>query len=750
MDESTGKTEVKEFPPASDLWQIPGIAAAVVTFLVAAYIARSPLEPPPSEPADFEALVMAYEAGEALAAAESARRYLARHPGADNEPLARFIFAASKWDLIKSDPAAITKDLTLCLESFNRALALGIPAEYEARALRAKGDILMRMELPNDALDAYTALADGFPDCHEAVLMMAEALMRTRPPSLDRAEALINAYLETENLDYREIQAAYLALARLATTRGDHAEAARSARRVLDAGPNGEVVAQARLILARALARQGKHAEALEVLSESIGPEAGRFEGALVLERARALWALDRHDEARKVLDDAIFRFPGTQEALGARYLLASVLHDAGKIEAARDAIISLLDDMSAQGSVQSAWFDIDDVARLWFAVGREILQKQGSPAVHEYHAAALALMAEGRLLFFDATLYLREAEQLEQSLPGLPLPKVIETQEQIRRAYSRAGRIFAKVTETSSGDIYRRALFNAGHCFFEAGEYSAALVYLERFVAVGERARDAAEALYEMAVSQAELGDCLRAVGTCARNAAENPKNIYAYRSILLQGDLYRASGGPYLHDAAAVYEGILTDSRFDVESREWRMACFSLGETLYQLGRWEEALLRLEEAISRFPNDPRAQRARYYLGLSLRQAGLASPETKRDFLLRAAETFGEIASDDSLADPARTREAAFLEADCYYDLGSYERAVSLYDRAAQAHVDTPDATRALFQMANCYWHMGREDEAGATYRRALFNLQRQKEPVEPGDEYYRALARWRGGDSA
>ncbi|RPJ54660.1 MAG: hypothetical protein EHM24_31490, partial [Acidobacteria bacterium] len=49
-----------------------------------------------------------------------------------------------------------------------------------------------------------------------------------------------------------------------------------------------------------------------------------------------------------------------------------------------------------------------------------------------------------------------------------------------------------------------------------------------------------------------------------------------------------------------------------------------FALGETLYSLGRQKEAVLKLEEALQRFPSDPQAPRARFCLALALKDAAL------------------------------------------------------------------------------------------------------------------------------
>ncbi|MHC4711926.1 MAG: tetratricopeptide repeat protein [Planctomycetota bacterium] len=735
-------------PPARDLWQIPGIVVAVVIILVAAYIVRHPVTEPSSEEADFEALLMAYKQGDTIASGGSAERFLARYPASSNEPMARFIFADSKWDLIRSDPATTPKDLASCLDSYQRALTGGIPPEQQAAALKARGDILLRMGLPNEALSSYTRLLECFPEETDALLRAAVAHMLVSPPSPTKAGEYIDLYLAREDLTVKEIQKGYLAKARLAAAKGDHARARDNARGVLNAGSDGEVVAEARLILARALSSLGDDAGALGVLRDTEGPAAGRFESSLNLALAIALWKNGMIDEARRAFDDTIFRFPGTAEALGARYELAALLRERGQIEAARDSLFSLLDDMSAQETLRTEYFEIDQVAELWFSVGREILSSQGTTAAQEYHAAALALMSEGHLLFFKGALYLREAEQIEAALPGLPIQKKVEAEVRLRDAYAAAGATFVKVLETSSGSIFREALFEAGHSFYKGGEYTSAVPYLLEFTRLESRDRRVAQALYEASQGLVALGDGEQAIAICARNVANHPFNIYAYRAMVLQADLYGTMGGEGLADAAGLYEGILTDRRFETDSREWRTALFALGRTLYMLERYEEAMLRLEEAIGRFPADPSVEDARYYLAHSFRQAGLRSSDLTVSFLARAAEIFSSIAAGGEKVDPDRAREAAFFEADCYYDVGDYSRAIAYYDRAAEAHVDTPEATRALFQIANCYWHLGSADKAAAMYRRATFNLDRQGGKVFPDGEYYKSIARWRAGD--
>lgn len=740
-------------PPARDLWQIPGIAGAVVIFLLAAYITKHPIVLPSSRKADFKALLMAYDTGNIYTAAESAQRYLARYPSAASNATVLFIFADSRWNLIRANPAAITKDLSICLDSFDKALSVGLPPEKRAKALKAKGDILLRMGRPSDALQAYTQLAQEYPQAKDTFLSVALAYLDTKPPAIERAAEFIDKYLAVEGLSPREIQLGYLAKARLEMAKGHFAAAAQDAQKVIDAGPDGETVAQAHLILCRALMAGGDFKGALKTVKDKAGPGAGRFEAALALARARALWKAGFPDEARKAFDETIFSFPGTPQALGARFFLSSLLFETGHLQAAKDGIIGLLDDMSGQETIKTPYFDIDEVAELWFAVGRSILDAKGYTAAHEFNNAALAhvaLMPQGHFLFFDATLYLREAEQREANLPGLPLLQRPAAEARAKRSYFKAGSMFAKALESAGPRIYKEALYKAGHSFFKAGEYSLAVDYLLQFTKVDYHDSRIPKALYEVSDSFASIGSYSKAISICKQNIEEHPANIYAYRSMLLQGDLYRAMGGGDIDIAAKIYGRILTDTRFGTQSVEWRKAIFALGETLYRMGRYKEALLKLEEAIKRFPNDALVGDARYYLALSYMRAGLASANMHDELLLKGARLFGLLAAEGGLGGKDKAREASFLEADCYYDLGDYKRAVALYDRAAEANVDTPAATRALFQIANCYHHLGQVQKAKTTYKRAMFNLKRQKQEVEPGNDFYESLAQWRGGGQA
>jgi tetratricopeptide (TPR) repeat protein len=720
--------------------------AALVTFFVAAYIARHPLVRPAGIEADFAALKQAYEAGNPVLAAASAEKFIARYPRSTAVAFADFVLAEGKWAAVRANASATIADLSKCLTLYRKAQEGATSPVQEARILGAEGDIMLLLDQPNDAIEAYTALLEKYPSEFRALPDLAVAYSMTNPPNTGKAKDSVAAYLAMERLSPEETQKGYIAKARVELAAKEYDAAAQSARRVVEAKGTGERAGEARLLLAKALFGQGDHAGALASAEAADPASGGRFEGPLNLVSAMCQWRIGSTDAALKAFEDTIFRFPGSTSALSARYELARAFEQSGQVDAARDALRNLVNEMSLRQVLETSEFSLDDVTDLWFAVGRAILSKGDYGAARDFHKAAAALMSHGQFVFFDATLYLREAEQTEAGLPGLPSLQQETAQARVKQLYHEAGVLFSKVLESPSSRLYARALMSAGHAFYLAGDYTLAARYLREFTKEDLKSAFVPQALYEEAQSLASVGNYEAAIALCNRNSQAHPRSIYAYRAMLLQAQLYGEMGGQDLAYAAKGYEDILVDARFLPSSNEWRRAIFALGRTLYELGEYRDSVLKLDEAIHRFPDDPEAIQAQFYLGLASRQLAFSTGEEKADSLARAAEIFSRLASGSSQYSAA----AAFLEADCHYDLGDFQKALGLYDRAVEAHVETPDAARALFQMANCYHKLGRTAEAEATYKRAVFNLTHRRQSPAPGEEFYRSVAQWRSKGEA
>src|SRR6185436_1523717 len=68
--------------------------------------------------------------------------------------------------------------------------------------------------------------------------------------------------------------------------------------------------------------------------------------------------------------------------------------------------------------------------------------------------------------------------------------------------------------------------------------------------------------------------------------------------------------------------------------------------------------------------------------------------------------------------------RRAHLYRADCAFQLGEFEAAIELYDRAARLYSSHSSSMYALVQIVNCYNALKDVDRATAAHHRALVRL--------------------------
>jgi tetratricopeptide (TPR) repeat protein len=248
-------------------------------------------------------------------------------------------------------------------------------------------------------------------------------------------------------------------------------------------------------------------------------------------------------------------------------------------------------------------------------------------------------------------------------------------------------------------------------------------------------------------------MGQTDKAMEYYARNIQANPKTPSAYTSTLNLARCYMAQGPAGFAKAEATLLSLVQDNREILpEANEFRASLFALGELYYQNQRWSDAILRLEECLTRYPQDKLAPRAKFMLAESYRHsaqeigAALAQDaamehrdaleKARQERLRRAAGLFEQVISlldrdpgEPKVPEPPDEqylRKAYMDRGECRYELGEYAAAIKLYDQAAARFAQDVTAVEAYVQIINAYRALNQPAQASAAAERARWVLKR------------------------
>ncbi|HNQ22338.1 MAG TPA: tetratricopeptide repeat protein [Phycisphaerae bacterium] len=222
-------------------------------------------------------------------------------------------------------------------------------------------------------------------------------------------------------------------------------------------------------------------------------------------------------------------------------------------------------------------------------------------------------------------------------------------------------------------------------------------------------------------------------------------PHSLDGARALVPLARCYFALGPQQDELACKTLQVVLDDSElFTPEAAEFAEALFLQGEVLNRREQYERAIATLEEALERYPNDPRGFRARFVLADSYRQSALAlkrelaeakfageieyiRKESAQRFI-EARELYRGLINEFALRAPEQLsvmermyyRHACLYEADCFYESREYKQALKLYEEAAATFKDHPSGLAAYVQIVNCHAFLGQPAEARAALARA------------------------------
>ena len=221
------------------------------------------------------------------------------------------------------------------------------------------------------------------------------------------------------------------------------------------------------------------------------------------------------------------------------------------------------------------------------------------------------------------AAQLMQEAAAEENAKPETQNAKRDEAMGLLRQAaqdYVRHAKL-TTMDDTVSAESYWKAaqLFDAG------GETTRSIDVYEKLTM--DRLRDprVAEALLAIGRLYQSAGKLDEAITYYQRDIEWNPKTPTAYTSRVNLAWCYMTQGPDHFPQAeASLLKLVQENADIEPTANEFRSSLFALGELYFRWGKWREAILRLEEAVGRYPEDACIPRASFMLAESYRHSAM------------------------------------------------------------------------------------------------------------------------------
>ncbi len=398
-------------------------------------------------------------------------------------------------------------------------------------------------------------------------------------------------------------------------------------------------------------------------------------------------------------------------------------------------------------------------------------------------------LFPQADAYYEEAISHRQAAEQMVESIRNSSREGDPETIASIKKRFRAAGDAFAASAKLRfDTEQYCDTLWQAIEAYEDSGQFATCVELLGIYLQYEDR-RKQPRALLALGKAALATGDPAGALVSLEDCIVEFPRDPVRY-DARLHSALALAESQRYA-EAEAMLESNLTDSDLTPDSPVWRDSLYALGELLFQQGndahlKWdiarkspsspqapsmdslreaqpflEKAILRLQEASTRYWPDPRAKHATY---LNARAHQLASAwlklQTESTDVLDAAKRQIRIQADQHLtaalagftalrqnlasqeeelplgeSQEAMLRNCYVAEADTLFELGRFEQSAEAFRGVSLRYMNAPPALEAMLGQARCLRELNRPQEARLVIRQANVILKRI--PPESEDSF-------------
>ena len=744
---------------ASRVMMIIGSVAGLVllgaAFAAWSYFGQIALEP--VDPASIELAIAALDAGR-YDEAKLLVGQMQRQPAAP-ELLggALFVLGAVKAHEAEVDVSMSRRRLMheIAARYLQKAATLGIPGERQGRAAYLLGKSLARSGQWEEAIEALEeALNDKTQPTTEIHSLLVESLIEGPEANLPIA------------LKHNELVLADAALPQAAREQGLITSADilmrlqrfKETRETLAQIPPDSLVAPSAMLLEGRL--EIEEAQLLEETSperaEKLATALGRLQEVLkrdvehgVLSRQASLWmarrcelandtaaAFAEYDRLAKVHVDS-------PESLVAMLAVADYHRRGGQVEQALAGYRHVLRKIDAQATYDSTLMPLSDVRKRLTVVYQQCVDEERFAEAQTLVDLFEPVFGRVSCAEMRAKTYRQWGEsRLEQAHDGGAAADLAARKEG-REHLRAAGQAFEDLARLRpAARQFTEDLWAAADCFFTGQSFTNAARLLEEYLHHESR-RQNALALLRLGQARLAIGEYDRAIAVLEECVEMFPEDAIAHQSRLECARAYQRLGKLDLAEQLLLIN--LVGGSLTPAGPEWRDSLFALGGLLYESGRYDEAIEKLQEAVERYPDHNATLQARYTIARSFHDAAAAPAkrlqESKTDQAARAAmnatlttahEHYQAVQrtitlrgrSDGDALDRALLRNCYLMQGSALFELRRFDEALKAYGNVITSYQNDPIALESFVQVANCWRRLDQPVKARVTLDQAKMVL--------------------------
>jgi tetratricopeptide (TPR) repeat protein len=470
------------------------------------------------------------------------------------------------------------------------------------------------------------------------------------------------------------------------------------------------------------------------------------------LARQASLWLARQfelngeHAEALKAYDRISKDHTNTPEGLTAALAAADYYRREGQIDRALMGYRFVLREMDESVSYDNMLLPLSDVRRRLTTVYQQCVDG-------ELFAEALTLVdlfepVFGRVSCAElrAKTHLQWGERrLDQAHTGVPAQDAA-TATDGRHQLRSAGQAYENLARLRyASRQFADDLWTAAECYFRGQSYTHAARILEEYLH-HEAARRNAMALLRLGQARLAARQFDKAIEAFDESVEMYPRDAVTHQARLECARTHLQCGRADRAEQLLLVN--LVGDSLTPASAEWRDSLFALGDLLYQSGRYDEAIEKLDEAVKRYPDAAATLLAKYTIARCFHNSSQAPAKRLREAktenerqsarqeltekLNQAHEHYQDVQRTITLrghgsGDPLERsllRNCYLMQGSVLFELRRFEEALQAYGSVITSYQNDPIALESFVQIANCWRRLDQPVKARVTVDQAKMVL--------------------------